>query len=39
MIVIFVALDNRLETLRQHVPEVLAILPRLRPGEVVQIGA
>jgi hypothetical protein len=39
MIVVFVAPDNRLETLRERVPELLAVLPRLQLGEIAYIGS
>ena len=38
-VIILVAVDNRIETLRPLVPRVLEVLQSIRPGQLVRVGA
>jgi hypothetical protein len=38
-VVVLVAVSNRIEALRPLVPELLGVLSRIRPGELVRVGA
>lgn len=38
-VIILVAVNNRLETLRPLVPQVLETLKSIRPGQLVRVGA
>ena len=38
-VIILVAVDNRIETLRPLVPRVLEVLQNIRPGQLVRVGA
>jgi len=38
-VIVLVAVNNRIETLRPLVPEVLAVLKTIRPGELVRVPA
>ena len=38
-VVVLLAVNNRIETLRSLVPEVLKVLATIRPGELVRVGA
>lgn len=37
-VVILVAVNNRIETLRPLVPELLQVLSRVRPGQLINVG-
>ena len=37
-VVVLVAVNNRIETLRPLVPELLQVLARIRPGQLVHVG-
>lgn len=38
-IVVLVAVNKRIETLRPLIPEVLEVLKTIRPGQLVRVGA
>ena len=38
-VIILVAVNNRIETLRPLVPRVLEVLHNIRPGQLVRVGA
>ena len=38
-VIILVAVNNRIETLRPLVPRVLEVLQSIRPGQLVRVGA
>ena len=38
-VVVLVAVNNRIESLRPFVPEVLKVLATIQPGELVRVGA
>ncbi|MGP1679871.1 MAG: DUF5615 family PIN-like protein [Burkholderiales bacterium] len=38
-VIVLVAVNNRLETLRPLVPQVLEVLKSIRPGQIVRVGA
>ncbi len=38
-VIILVAVNNRIETLRPLVPRVLEVLQNIRPGQLVRVGA
>jgi predicted nuclease of predicted toxin-antitoxin system len=38
-VIILVAVNNRIETLRPLVPQVLEVLQSIRPGQLVRVGA
>lgn len=38
-VIVIVAVNNRLETMRPLIPDVLDVLKIVRPGQVVRIGA
>jgi predicted nuclease of predicted toxin-antitoxin system len=38
-VVVVVAVDNRIESLRPFVPEVLKVLATIQPGQLVRVGA
>ncbi len=38
-VIILVAVNNRIETLRPLVPRVLEVLQSIRPGQLVHVGA
>ncbi len=38
-VIILVAVNNRIETLRPLVPRVLEVLKNIRPGQLVRVGA
>jgi len=38
-VIVLVAVNNRIETLRPLVPEVLEALKSIRPGQLVRVGA
>ena len=37
-VIVLVAVNNRIETLRPLVPKVLEVLQRIRPGQLVRVG-
>jgi hypothetical protein len=37
-VVVFVAVNNRIESLRPFVPEVLKVLTTIQPGQLVRVG-
>ena len=37
-VVVLIAVSNRIESLRPLVPELLQVLARIAPGEIVQVG-
>jgi hypothetical protein len=38
-IVIIHSSSNRLDHLRQHFPAIVAVLDRIQPGEIIQLGS
>jgi hypothetical protein len=38
-VVILIAVNNRVETLRPLIPSLLAVLSRIEPGQLVRVGA
>jgi predicted nuclease of predicted toxin-antitoxin system len=38
-VIVLVAANNRIDTLRPLIPEVLAVLKRIRPGQLVRVAA
>ena len=38
-VIVLVAVNNRIETLRPLIPRVLEALDRIRPGQLVRVGA
>jgi predicted nuclease of predicted toxin-antitoxin system len=38
-VIVFLAVNNRIETLRPLIPDVLEALKTIRPGELVHVGA
>ena len=38
-VVVLVAVNNRIETMRPLVPELLLVLSRIEPGQIVRVGA
>lgn len=38
-VIVLVAVNNRIETLRPLIPDVLEVLKTIRPGQLVRVGA
>jgi hypothetical protein len=38
-VVVFLAVNNRIESVRPLVPEVLKVLATIQPGQLVRVGA